>query len=154
MTNLRIRRPDAPARRRTGFPFADFFDDPEFFPMFRWKDFEGMDQQSWVPRVDIIEQPESWTFKAELPDLKPENINITIEEGMLAIKGERKFEEEIKEGNYTRLERQYGSFERRFSLPSGIDQANIKADYKNGLLTLTVPKKEEAKPKSIKIDVS
>jgi HSP20 family protein len=134
--------------------FPEIFDDPDFFPMFRWKQFEGMDEQTWSPRVDIIEQPDSWVFKAELPDVKAEDIRITIEEGVLAIKGERKFEEEVKEGNFTRLERQYGSFERRFSLPSGIDETKIKADYKNGLLTLSVPKKEDAKPKSIKIDVS
>ena len=84
---------------------------------------------------------------------KPEDIKVTIEEGVLAIKGERKFEEEVDEGSYTRFERQYGSFERRFSLPSGIDQENVTADYKAGVLNLTIPKKEEAKPKSINIDV-
>jgi HSP20 family protein len=102
--------------------------------------------------VDIIEKKDEWVFKGELPDVKPEDIQVTIEEGVLVIKGERKFEEEVQEGSYTRFERQYGSFERRFSLPSSINPDKIKADYKNGILTLRVPKKEEAKPKSIKIE--
>ena len=126
-----------------------------FSPMALWMrtPAESLEQGSFAPRVDIIENDDSWIFKAELPDIKTEDVKVTVEEGVLAIKGERKFEEEVKEGSYTRFERQYGSFERRFSLPTGIDQDNIKADLKNGVLTLTVPKKEESKPKSISIDV-
>jgi len=126
-----------------------------FNPMAIWMrtPAETLEQGSFVPRVDIIENDDSWIFKAELPDIRIEDVKVTVEEGVLAIKGERKFEEEVKEGSYTRFERQYGSFERRFSLPTGIDQDNIKADLKNGVLTLTVPKKEESKPKSISIDV-
>ena len=152
MVNLRIRRPETPSRRRGIWSLPEIFDDPDFFP-FRFKPSEGLDEQSWAPRVDILEKDDSWIFKAELPDIKPEDICVTIEEGVLAIKGERKFEEEVTEGNFTRVERQYGSFERRFSLPSGIDQANVRADYKNGVLSLTVLKKEEARPRSIKIDI-
>ncbi len=114
---------------------------------------EALNDRAWAPRVDIIEKEESWVFKVELPDIATDDIKITIEEGVLTIKGERKFEEETREGNYTRLERQYGLFERRFSLPSGIDPDKVAADYKNGILTLMIPKKEELKPKSIQIDI-
>ena len=155
MVNLRIRRPETPARRgaRIWPDLSDF--EQEFFSPLSWwmtRPAEALAEQAWAPRVDIIEKEDQWIFKGELPDVKPEDIQVTIEEGVLAIKGERKFEEEVKEGSYTRFERQYGSFERRFSLPSGIDADSIKADYKNGVLTLRVPKKEEAKPKSIKIE--
>jgi HSP20 family protein len=115
---------------------------------------EKMGENIWSPRVDILEKNDSWVFKAEVPDVKPEEIAVTIEDGVLSIKGERKFEEEVNEGSFTRFERQYGSFERRFSLPKNINDGDVKADYRNGILTLTVPKTEEAKPKSIKIDVN
>ncbi len=153
--NLRIRRPEAPARCRIHeWPNIFDFDRDFLAPFFsRAHPAESMGEEVWAPRVDIIEKPDHWLFKAELPEIQPDDVQVTVEEGVLAIKGERKFEEEVKEGNFTRFERQYGSFERRFSLPSGIDESAIKADYKNGVLTLNVPKKEEAKPKSIKVDI-
>jgi len=156
MANLRIRRAETPARR-TGRDWPDFSDlEREFFsPMALWlsRPIEGLSERAWAPRVDIIEKEDSWIFKAELPEVNIDEISLTVEEGVLSIKGERKLEEEVKEGNYTRFERQYGTFERRFSLPSGIDPDTITADYRNGVLTLNVPKMEEAKPKSIRIDV-
>jgi len=154
MVNLRIRRPDTPARRGRTWPELSDMEQELFSPLSWWltRPAESMAEQTWAPRVDIMEKEDEWVFKGELPDVKPEDIQVTLEEGVLAIKGERKFEEEVQEGSYTRFERQYGSFERRFSLPSGIDAENIRADYKNGILTLRVPKKEESKPKSIKIE--
>lgn len=125
----------------------------ERFPLWAEGEGESMLEGTWAPKVDIIEKPDSWVFIAELPDLKPENIRVTIEEGILCIKGERKFEQEVTEGSYTRFERQYGTFERRFSLPAGVDLENIKADYKTGILNLMVPKKEEARPKTISVDI-
>jgi len=124
-------------------------------PMSLWMNSptESLEQGTFAPRIDIIENDKSWVFKAELPDVNIEDTRVTIEEGVLTIKGERKFEDEIKDGNFTRFERQYGSFERRFSLPAGIDVENISAEMKNGILTLMVPKKEESKPKAIEIDV-
>jgi len=156
MVNLRIRKPEVPARRAIwDWPNIIDWNRDLLSPFFTITlPAEAMGELTWVPKVDIIEKPDSWIFKAELPEVKPEDINITIEESTLSIRGERKFEEEVKEGNFTRIERQYGSFERRFSLPSGIDEASVKAEYKIGVLTLTIRKKEEAKPKSVKIDIS
>ena len=154
--NLKIMKPQKPVRPALwDWPNLSELERELFSPMALWMrtPAESLEQGSFAPRVDIIENDNSWIFKAELPDIKTEDLKVTVEEGVLAIKGERKFEEEVKEGSYTRFERQYGSFERRFSLPTGIDQDNIKADLKNGVLTLTVPKKEESKPKSISIDV-
>ena len=156
MVNLRIRRPEPPARR--GYPDWPLMSDVERrfldrLPLWFQGEGESMIEGTWTPRVDIIEKDDSWQFIAELPDIKPEDIKVTIEEGVLSIRGERKLEHEVTEGSYTRFERQYGTFERRFSLPTGIDAENVKADYKAGVLNLTIPKKEEAKPKSINIDV-
>lgn len=155
MVNLRLRKANLPEHRvRPGWPFLNEFDKDFFsgFPM--WANLgENMSDQVWSPSIDIIEKPDEWIFKAELPGVKLEDISCVVEDGILTIKGERKFEEEVKEEHYTRIERQYGSFQRRFSLPAGINEEDVKADYKNGVLTLSVPKKEEVKPKPIKIDV-
>jgi HSP20 family protein len=155
MVNLRLRRPETPARRRA-LDWESMWDlDRDFFgPLALWmrRPVESMSESTWAPRVDIVEKKDSWIFKAEIPEMDPKDINVSISEGILSIKGERKFEEEIEEGNYTRFERHYGTFERSFSLPSGVDSENVKADYKNGVLTLRIPKKEEARPKSIKIE--
>ncbi len=156
MVNLLIRKPESPKRRlSTGWPFGSDFESDFFsnFPL-RARNFgESMSDKTWSPSVDIIEKPDKWIFKAELPEINLDDISVTVEEGVLSIKGERKFEEEVEEGNYTRIERQYGSFERRFSLPSGVNAEDVTADIKNGILTLDVPKKEEAKPKTITINV-
>jgi len=105
----------------------------------------------WLPAVDVYETDQNVMMKAELPGVDPKNVEIRVEDGTLYLKGERKFEKEVKEENYHRVERSYGSFTRSFALPSSVDSEKAAADYKDGVLTLTLPKKEEAKPKTIKI---
>jgi HSP20 family protein len=91
--------------------------------------------------------------KADLPDVKPEDLDIRVENNILTIRGERKFEKKVDEKNYLRVERAYGTFARSFSLANTVNTEAIKADYKDGVLTLNVPKREEAKPKQIKVNV-
>jgi HSP20 family protein len=110
--------------------------------------------RAWVPPVDICETEDSLVLKAELPGIKPGDLEIRVEDNTLYLKGERKFEKEVKEENLHQVERSYGTFSRSFSLPSSIDADKVKAEYQNGVLTLMMPKREEAKPKTIKIDVS
>lgn len=109
---------------------------------------------AWAPAVDIYEKENSVVLKAELPGVDPKDVDIRIEDGTLYLKGERKFEKETKEENYHRIERSYGSFMRTFQLPRTLNADNVTAEYKDGILTLTLPKREEAKPKAIKIQVS
>jgi len=108
----------------------------------------------WAPAVDVLETENELVLKADLPDVVLKDIDIQIEHGTLSVKGERKFERiEGKGTGYHRIERSYGQFQRFFTLPDTVDTENVKADYKNGVLTVTLPKKEVAKPKTIKIDV-
>ena len=108
---------------------------------------------TWAPSVDIYETEHELVVKADLPDIKPEELDIRVENNILTIRGERKFEKKVNENNYLRVERSYGSFSRSFSLANTVNTEAIKAEYKNGVLTLTVPKREEAKPKQIKVNV-
>jgi HSP20 family protein len=108
---------------------------------------------TWAPAVDIYETEHELVVKADLPDVKPEDLDIRVENNILTIRGERKFEKKVDEKNYLRVERAYGAFSRSFSLANTVNTEAIKADYKNGALTLTVPKREEAKPKQIKVSV-
>ena len=110
--------------------------------------------RSWAPPVDIYETEEAIVLKAELPGVDPKDVEVRVEDNTLYLKGERKFEKEVKEQNYHRVERSYGSFARSFSLPNSISTDKVRAEFKDGLLTLTMPKREEAKPKTIKIDVT
>jgi HSP20 family protein len=110
--------------------------------------------RAWAPPVDIYETADNIVLKAELPGIDPQDLAIRVEDNTLYLKGERKFEKEVKEEDYHRVERSYGAFSRSFSLPSSIDTDKVKAEYKDGLLTLTLPKREVVKPKTIKIDVS
>ena len=110
--------------------------------------------RTWAPVVDIFENGDSLVLKAELPGINPDDVEIRVEDNTLYLKGERKFEKEVKEQNYHRVERSYGTFTRSFSLPNSVDADKVGANYKDGVLTLTMPKKEEAKPKTIKINVS
>ncbi len=110
--------------------------------------------RTWAPPVDIFENENNIVLKAELPGVDPKDVEVRVEDNTLYLKGDRKFEKETKEENYHRIERAYGSFARSFSLPNSIDAEKVTADYKDGLLTLTLPKREEAKPKAIKINVS
>jgi HSP20 family protein len=109
----------------------------------------------WTPAVDIYETENELVLKADVPDIDAKNIGIQLENGTLTLKGERKFEEQ-KNGQkgFHRIERSYGTFVRAFSLPETVDGDKVKADYKNGVLTITLPKKEVAKPKTINVEVS
>ena len=110
--------------------------------------------RTWAPPVDIYENGDNLVLKAELPGINPDDVEVRVEDNNLYLKGERKFEKEVKEENYHRVERVYGSFARTFSLPNSIDSDKVAANYKDGILTLTLPKREEAKPKTIKISVN
>jgi len=107
----------------------------------------------WAPAVDIYETENELVVKADLPDVNPQDLDIRVENNVLTIRGERKFENEVNEDNYLRIERAYGSFCRSFSLANSVKSEAIKADYQNGVLTLSIPKREEAKPKQIKVNV-
>lgn len=108
---------------------------------------------TWAPAVDIYETEHELVVKADLPDVKPEDLDIRVENNILTIRGERKFEKKVNENNYLRVERSYGSFSRSFSPANTVNTEAIKADYKDGVLTLSIPKREEAKPKQIKVQV-
>jgi HSP20 family protein len=114
-----------------------------------------MTSGAWVPPVDIYQNGDhEVVIKAELPDLTREDIDITMDKGTLTIKGEKKFSNEVKEEQYHRIERNYGSFSRSFTLPQTVDAGKVAAEYKNGVLTVRLPLREEAKPRQIKVDVA
>jgi HSP20 family protein len=119
--------------------------------------FERTDGESnlttWAPAVDISETENELTVKADLPGVDPKHLDIRVENNVLTIRGERKFEKKVNEDNYLRVERAYGSFSRSFSLANTVNSEGIKADYQHGVLTLAIPKREEAKPKQIKVNV-
>jgi HSP20 family protein len=108
---------------------------------------------TWAPAVDIYETVRELVVKADLPEVDPKDLDIRVENNILTLRGERKFESKVSEDKYLRVERTYGSFSRSFSLANTVNPEAIKADYNNGVLTLTIPKREEAKPKQIKINV-
>ena len=108
---------------------------------------------AWAPPVDISESGHDLVVKADLPGIDPKELDIRVENNVLTIRGERKFEKKVEQDNYLRVERTYGSFSRSFSLANTVNPEGIKADYQNGVLTLVVPKREEAKPKQIKVNV-
>jgi HSP20 family protein len=108
----------------------------------------------WSPAVDIFETDNELVLKADMPDIDPKNVAIQLENGTLTLKGERKFEEQKNGKGFHRIERSYGAFTRAFSLPDTVDGEKVKADYKNGVLTVTLPKKEVAKPRAINVEIS
>ena len=108
----------------------------------------------WAPEVDIYETENELVVKADLPDVNPQDLDIRVESNILTIRGERKIDKKVNEDNYLRIERSYGSFSRSFSLANSVKSEAIKADYQNGVLTLSIPKREEAKPKQIKVNVT
>ncbi|HET7258629.1 MAG TPA: Hsp20/alpha crystallin family protein [Candidatus Acidoferrum sp.] len=108
---------------------------------------------SWAPAVDIYETAQELVVKADLPDVDAKDLDIRVENNILTIRGDRKFEKKVAEENYLRVERAYGAFSRSFSLANTVNSEAIKADYQDGVLTLTIPKREEAKPKQIKVNV-
>jgi HSP20 family protein len=109
---------------------------------------------TWAPAVDIYETENELVIKADLPEVNEQDLDIRVENNTLTIAGERKFEEKVKEDNYLRIERSYGSFSRSFSLPTTVNTEAIKAEYKNGVLTVELPKRAESKPKQVKINVT
>jgi HSP20 family protein len=109
---------------------------------------------AWSPAVDIYEQNGNIVLKAELPGVDRKDVDVRVENNVLTLRGERKVEGEVKKESYHRVERSYGTFLRSFTLPSVLDTDKIKADFKDGVLRLTLPKKEEAKPKQISIQVA
>ena len=109
----------------------------------------------WVPPVDIYQNGDhELVLKAELPDMTREDIDITVDNGTLTIKGEKKFSSEVKEDQFHRIERHYGTFSRSFSLPQTVDPSRVSAEYRNGVLSVKLPLRDEAKPRSIKVDVA
>jgi len=108
----------------------------------------------WAPAADIYETEHSLVIKAELPGINPTDVGVRVEDQTLYISGERRFEKDVNELNYQRVERSYGNFSRSFTLPSTVNPQDVTAEYKDGVLTLTMAKREEAKPKIIKIQVS
>jgi len=108
---------------------------------------------AWAPAVDIYETEHELVVKADLPDIDPKDLDIRVENNNLTIRGERKFEKKVNEDNYLRVERAYGAFSRSFTLANTVNPEAIRADYQNGVLTLSIPKREEAKPKQIKVNV-
>jgi HSP20 family protein len=108
----------------------------------------------WSPPVDIYETENELVLKADVPEIDPKNVAIQMENGTLTVKGERRFEEQRNGRGFHRIERGYGSFVRAFSLPDTVDPEKVKADYKNGVLTITLPKKEVAKPKTVNVEIS
>lgn len=114
-----------------------------------------MSSGTWMPPVDIYHNGEhEIVLKAELPDMSREEIDITVDNGTLTIKGEKKLSNEVKDEQYHRIERHYGAFSRSFSLPQTVDTTKVGADYRNGVLTVRLPLREEAKPRQIKVDVA
>jgi HSP20 family protein len=115
---------------------------------------ETMIVADWTPSVDISETEQEYQIKAEIPDVKKEDVKVMLEDGVLTIQGERKHEKEEKGKKYHRIERSYGSFVRTFSLPDVIEEEKVKADFKDGVLNLHLPKSEKAKPKAIEVNVA
>ena len=114
---------------------------------------ESMALAEWTPSVDIAEDDKEWVIKADLPEVKKEDVKVTVENGVLHITGERKLEKEEKGRKYHRVEWSYGSFLRSFVLPDGADGSKVNADFKDGVLKVRLPKNEKARPKAIEVKV-
>lgn len=138
-------------------PFADLDELGSGMRLFQDTVSRLLDQPTarpWSPAVDIFETENELQLKADLPGVEMKDIDIQLENGTLALRGERKFEQEKKEGGFHRVERSYGSFARYFTLPETLDPEQVKAEYKNGVLTVKLAKKELAKPRQIKVQVT
>lgn len=128
----------------------------DFERFFGWdpEQTEELNEANWSPKVDIYETQDNYVINAELPGLTKDQINIDVNDNTLTIKGEKKFEEKVEKDNYVRVERSYGTFSRSFVLSDNVNTEGITANYKEGILELTLPKKEEAKPKEIKVQIN
>ncbi len=111
----------------------------------------GGRQESWLPAVDVFDNKDAVVVKAELAGMDPDDIQIEVEDNVLTVKGERRFDEKVDEERYYRVERRYGSFQRSLALPQGVKPDDISASYDDGILTVTVPKVDEEKPKRIEV---
>ncbi|MCD6430741.1 MAG: Hsp20/alpha crystallin family protein [Deltaproteobacteria bacterium] len=118
-----------------------------------YKDDKSLASTTWKPLVDIFEDEEAITIKAELPEVDEKDVQINLDNNMLTIKGERKLEKEEKKESYHRVERYYGSFQRSFELPATVDRDNIAASYDKGVLKVVLPKKEDSQPKKVQIEI-
>jgi HSP20 family protein len=121
-----------------------------FKPSSLWAD-EDEASVKWMPTVDISENENELTFKAELPGVELKDITLSLDNNVLTIKGERRFEKETDKENYYRVERKYGNFSRSFGLPTFVDESKVRAEFKNGVLKIVLPKKEQAKSRGIEI---
>jgi HSP20 family protein len=130
--------------------FRRLFDEP-FAGLLRDGD---LAVEEWKPLMDVVETKDGITLKVEMPGMKQEDINISLEDNTLTVKGERKHESEVSEEGYTRFERSYGTFQRSVALPSTVNAERVKATYKDGVLEIQLPKKEEARPKAIKVEAA
>ena len=114
---------------------------------------EGLRTGMWTPAVDIYENNDFVVVKAELPGVEKDRISVEVKEGILTLRGERGFDKDLKKESYHRIERSYGSFQRSFSLPVSVDQEKVTARFRDGVLEVQLPKKEQEKPKQIEVDV-
>lgn len=114
---------------------------------------ETLTVADWIPTVDISETDGEYLIKAELPEVKKEDVKVTVEDGVLTLHGERRQEKEEKSKKFHRVERSYGSFVRSFTLPESVDESGVKAEFKDGVLNLHLPKTEKVKPKAIEVKV-
>lgn len=135
-----------PSRALTTFP--KLFDN-----LFRGDRFEDLFPSLWMPALDVAETDDEYVVKVELPGVNRDDVQITVREDTLTVRGEKKQENETKKSDFHRVERSYGSFQRSFTLPTTVKTDKIDATYKEGILTITLPKAEEAKPKSIDVKV-
>jgi len=140
-------------------PFAETEDFPTGLRLFqdsinRLLSQDGVKTRPWAPAVDILETENELVLKADVPGVDLKDIDIQLENGTLTVKGERKFEKEATNKGFHRMERSYGSFVRIFTVPETVEAENVKAAYDAGVLTITLPKKEVAKPRQIKVAVS
>jgi HSP20 family protein len=115
---------------------------------------EAITLSAWAPLVDVTEDEKAYTIKAELPEVRKEDLKVSVEDGVLTLSGERKFEKEEKGKRYHRVERAYGSFARSFTVPEDADAAKVNAEFKNGVLLVRLEKSERAKPKTIEVQVA
>jgi HSP20 family protein len=114
---------------------------------------ESLAMGSFIPPVDVYEDAQQLVLKLEVPGIKQQDLNVQVENQTLTVKGERKFEKDEKEENFHRIERRYGSFVRSFTLPQTVDAGSVKANYEHGVLTVSLAKKEAAKPKQVKVEI-
>jgi HSP20 family protein len=115
---------------------------------------ESMSSVNWVPAMDVVETDIEYQIRAELPGVDKQNVKISVEEGVLTIAGHREQEREEKGKRFHRIERAYGRFARKFTVPDIVDATKVSADFKNGVLTITMPKSEKARPKAIEVTVA